>query len=347
MSNTITKRSSSVSQSNISDQTSRATDQQNNTQNNSSTKLEKTLSKTSNITKNYIAGPFSGLTAILGTASSITANLFSKTKNDTLDWLSEITGKISLFSNSIFGGIININKKNTIGTIGYMSDIVSSIFAPIEEMYTWRGFGSALDQLPLFFEVFNSKEIKGHDELINLYKPKKGKKLSDYEGFSDSIQKLFSGIRICTKETYNLFKEKYNKEGVLSALKSVLLERPDFNLLSTSVGIITGSILSVIFGLKSIGGKIRDVFGLGADLAVWKGGASGICGDGKKKGDLFYQASGITYTIGTVLDLIYRFVPIENLHLAAIGVDRLGSFFMAYGNDEHNNQTIEDTVLVT
>lgn len=294
---------------------------------------EDTFKQTVNFVKDYVNTPISGLSAGLGILSFIFPNFTSKGKIDWFDNLTNWSIKGAYFANSIFGLMTNSKDRDFVGTAAYGADFATAIVAPAEEMYLWRGFGSALDQGPLFMQVLNNNE-----KIQKKYNKdkKEGFKYTNFTGFGDSLSKLFFALKVSVVDTIDSFKKSHRKNGALKAMVETIKTRSDFNLLTTTIGVVTGSTLGVFFGFKDLGSKVRDVFGLLADFAVGHGGLQGNEGKGKSKGDILYQMSAVTYTLGTLTDFFYRFKPLENLHFAALGVDRLGSLFMSLGNHFHN-----------
>lgn len=291
------------------------------------------LDKFNNVTRNAIAIPISSLSAASGLASFALAQ-YGGGANETLDMVAEKAGRGAILANSIFGGVTNVIDYNASGSFGYLSDIFASWLAPPEYIYTWRGIGTAFDQLPLFNEVLND-----HPEIRKRYNLKEGEMFSDYNSFTDSVEKYAFGIKLSMNDLVNDVKTNM-KSGAYHKAIIAPFAKPQYNLFTTAVGALSGASMAIFFGVHELGARVRDVFGLLCDFAVIHGGLAGNkgkeTGKGASKGDMMYVLSGGTYTVGTLADLLYRFKPMENLHFAALGIDRLGALFMAIANNLHN-----------
>lgn len=307
---------------------------------NKKTEQKKDLAKreeTLNNIQNWVAAPISALSAVTGTASFLMSNYFDS-DNEIFNRATEIISKGAILGNSLLGCPENFVNKNAIGTLGYASDFVVSFVSSHENMYTLRGIGSALDQIPGFLE-----RLKEHPKVQEIYNKDNDKNYNfvNYSSFGDSIEKTFTGMKIVCSDMISDFNKNHASKGFLSAIASPF-NNAEKNLLISSFGILSGVGLSFTEKFNKAGSIIRDIFGLHADLAVYHNGASKN-NDSKSSdsGANSYKISGALYTVGTVLDLGYRWLETKNLNLFAMGMDRLGAFFMALGNAQDNKKARE------
>ena len=297
----------------------------------------KSLDKSLKFLKNYITTPVCTLSAVSGALSYFLPNHFDS-ESELTETIATYSSKFALLTNAVYGGIENLYNKEASGTVGYVADFLVSLISSPENMYTLRGIGSALDQLPLF-----NQKIGKHKEIQNIYNPDKNNNFDfvKYNGFSDSTESTVTGIKVVASDFVNDFKEKYKNKGLLQALVTPF-QKAEKNLLISSIGIMTGVVSSLIPGINLFGATVRDVFGIHADLAVIHGGVSQL--KEQKKGGLQYVISGAFYILGSALDLIYRWTEKQNMNLFAIGTDRLGAFFMALANGIQNDQTRNSSI---
>ena len=287
------------------------------------------IDKISKYAQNYAVAPICAFSAITGALSYFLPNHFN-TENETVGKAAFYSGKAAILLNAGFGGYENFCTKNTIGFLGYISDFVTSFIANEENMYTLRGIGSALDQLPGFLEVLADQK---HPEIMKRYNPRNNPnyKFAKYKSFGDSFEKTVTSAKIVFSDLAKDFHKAYSKKGILPALLTPF-QKAEKNLLISSIGILLGVGTYLIPGGEKIGPKIRDVFGLQADLAL---GHKAVTGE-KRKSYFAYIFSCIFYTIGTLLDFGYRWTEKQNLNLFAIGTDRFGAFLLAMGNAMDN-----------
>ncbi len=281
---------------------------------------------------NYVTIPSSIAAAASGVVSFALPNLF-KTENETVDLVADYANKLAIFTNAIYGAVENSYSKNFIGTLGYSCDLISSIVAPAEELYIYRGFGSALDQWPGFLELLN-----GHKKVLAKFNPSGNPDyvFSKYEGFWDSFKKFIFGAGIVLHETYKDAIEAFKTKGLIAGVINPF-QRAEKNLIVSGMGLFAGAFMAVFLGFKKSGGLVRDFFGGYSDLAVLH---KGMQSKGKESdaGDFKYVLGSIFYTAGTILDVIYRVFEVNNMHVLALGVDRLGSLFLAWGNASDNQK---------
>ena len=286
----------------------------------------KTLEDVSKIAQNYVAGPVSAVSAITGAVSFYSAN-YGSGQNETVDKTAFLTARGAILLNAIFGAYDNFCSRNTPGTVGYISDFIVTLIANEENMYTLRGIGSALDQIPGFLEVLDDN----HPET-----KKKYKNFSKYKSFGDCTEKTVYGIKTVSSDIVKDFKTSWKKDGFFKAIVAPF-NNTQKNLLISSAGILTGVGLSFVPKLHKFGAEFRDVFGLYADTAVIQKGFTKDKDTGKLKNSWWaYGLGGALYIVGSVLDFIYRWTEKLNLNLCAIGMDRFGAFFMAVGNAMDN-----------
>ncbi len=289
------------------------------------------IEKTSEFVQNFVAAPVCAYSALSGTLSYLLPNYFD-TESELLSSSAMWSAKGAILVNAIFGAYDNGCSKNTPGTLGYLSDFIVSFVADNHNMYTLRGFGSALDQIPGFLEVLES-----HPEIKKKYNPKNENdyKFNTYPTFLDSAEKTLTGVKIVYSDIASDFRNKYSKSGLFKALISPF-SNVSKNLAISSTGILAGVLTSFIPRLNKVGAIVRDVFGLHADIAVYQKGDAKDAQGKTRNSKLAYNSSGVLYTVGTVLDFVYRCTEQTNLNLFAIGADRLGAFLMALGNAMDN-----------
>ena len=287
----------------------------------------------SKLVQNWVVAPVCGFSALTGTASYLLPNYFNS-ENESVYKAAFWSAKAAILTNAAFGGFENFCNKNTFGTIGYVSDFVTSLIANEKNMYTLRGIGSALDQIPGLLEV-----LAKHPKIQKKYglTDETKSKFTKYKKFGECSEKTFEGIKIVLSDLVSDFQNIYKEKGLIPALITPFT-KAEKNLLISSAGILSGVIVAFVPGLFEWGAKIRDAFGLQADFAV----IHKACADKQRKSFFPYLLSGIFYTIGTSLDFIFRWTEKTNLNLAAIGSDRLGAFLMALGN-AMDNRDVRDT----
>ncbi|MBI1859235.1 MAG: hypothetical protein HYR97_09015 [Candidatus Melainabacteria bacterium] len=293
-----------------------------------SKKFEKTMSYTGK----FLVAPTAILSGVFGVLSFVKASILNN-QSELIDKLATLSSKAALFSAAVFGGLQTAKKKDFFGTLGYMSDFMVSIFAKGEKFYLWKGWGSALDHSPAFLQdVANNPNIRQEYDAS-------GKAFAPFNGFWDSALKVLYSSGVVLKDvakdlfdpkkgdafqrTYRTFIGKTKQE------KNRTAER---NLLLSSLGMMSGSFLGTILPFEKIGATIRDLFGIYADLAICDK-ADSEKQDGKQSGDgnKYYGTAGIFYTLGSVLDLIFRWTRLDNMHLLALGLDRIGNWNYVIG----------------
>ena len=293
-----------------------------------SKQFEKTLSYTSK----FLVGPTAILSGVFGVLSFIKASILNN-QSEFIDKLAMLSSKAALFSAAIFGGLQTAKKKDLFGTLGYVSDFMVSLFAKGEKFYLWKGWGSALDHSPAFLQ-----DVANNPNIMQEYDAS-GKTFAPFSGFGDSAVKVLHSSGVVLKDVTrdlfdsqkgNLFERTYRAFiGRTRQEKNRTAER---NLLLSSLGIISGSFLGTVLPFEKIGATIRDLFGIYADLAICDK-ADSKKQDGKESGDgnKYYGTSGIFYTLGSVLDLIFRWTRLDNMHLLALGMDRIGNWNYVIG----------------
>ena len=274
----------------------------------------------------FLVTPINYFTGVMGLLSTVLPNFFNS-ENDLVDKIANYASKAGIYATSLFSALNRAWSKDMIGTLAFTTDFITATLANDDDLYQWKGFGSGLDHGPLILgEVATNPEIVEEYELTQEDAESKKAKFQDYKSFWDSTKKIGSGIRVIVKDTFNEFKNN----NPVQAFKNCFLtgkRNAEKNLLVSGVGIIAGAFLSTILGLKKLGSTIRDSFGLYADLAYIAKGLSTASNENTLKTDSQkkYFESGIEYTIGSVLDLIYRWTEIRGLNYLALGVDRIGA----------------------
>ena len=298
--------------------------------------------KTLDVTQKYFASPISFAASGFGALSFITGTIMDA-KNELLDKVTTWVCKGGLLSRSIFGALHNAERKNLFATVGYSSDILTSVLASSHSMYVLRAIGSGLDQLPALLT-----DLMKHPEIINKYNPEHSPSFdfTRFDSFFDSFKKTLFAVKTIFKDIAGDIKENYQTHGLAKALKAVFVARNSANttvrnLLISTIGLLGSAFAYGIlnFDKASI---FRDMFGFHADIAVWLKEYSG-CEDGQAitEGNAIYGQAGKWYTGGTIADILYRFLPekLINGDLLALGIDGIGGERMVYANKVDNENT--------
>ncbi len=269
----------------------------------------------------FLVTPISYFTGVMGLLSFTLPNFFNS-ENDFVDKISNYSSKAAIYVTSTFSVLNRAWSKDMIGTLAFGTDFITAAIANNNDLYQWKGFGSGLDHGPLILGDVGTNPGIGY----NLTPGDEKADFQDYRSFWDSTKKIGSGIKIIMKDTVNEFKNN----NFIQAFKNCFLtgdRNAEKNLFISGVGIIAGAFLGTILGVKKIGATIRNSFGAYADLAYIAKGLSKasaqktLSKDSQKK----YFEGGIEYTIGSVLDLIYRWTEIRGLDYLALGADRIGA----------------------
>ncbi|MBI3591815.1 MAG: hypothetical protein HY094_10610 [Candidatus Melainabacteria bacterium] len=284
-----------------------------------------------NALEKFFVTPVSYATAGLGVLSFLKTNLF-KNDNEFLDKVATYASKAAVYAVSIFSSLNRAWDKDSFGTLAFTTDFVTTAIASEEDLYQWKGFGSGLDHSPLILgEVFSNEKIK------NKFGEQSKEQFMTHKGFRDSAWKMLYASNVIIGDVINEFKTN----GLGKAFMNCFINgerNAEKNLLLSGIGIIGGAFMSTIMGFKKIGSTMRDLFGVYADLAYIAKGKSEVS-DGKKRNDKvhkYYLRSGIEYTVGSLLDLIFRWTGVKNLDLLALGINRLGARDGALGILEEN-----------
>ena len=292
--------------------------------------------------------PVSAVSTISSLSSFIMTTVF-KIENEFVDKLASITNRLAYFVNGIYGGTDNAVSKNTPGTVGYSLVALASVMGDKDTVYQLKGPGSSIDQLPGMLE-----DVAYNPKIKEIYKLEDGKEktFNKYKGFWDSLEKTFTSFRVVCVDIAKDFFNETKSGGIINAFKKVFIsgERTaEKNLVVSSLGLMLGSLLYIGTGFKKLGSSIRDLSGMHADLSLWNKGSS-HSQDGKATGagNLKYKFSGILYTLGSAVDLIYRWTGLDKLELAAVGLDNAGFMFMNWANatDNRANSKNEKTQKV-
>lgn len=273
---------------------------------------------------NYLVAPVSIISALSSVYNFISTNFF-KNENWFVDRLASLSNRAAYFINGIYSGINNICTNNSPGALGYTLVSLASVIGNEENMYLLKGPGSALDQLPAMLEdaATNPRIAKRFG-----LKPKKDNGFTIYGDLWDSIWKTIVSTKIVCGDTFRELKEKLPK-GFINGILDVFARgerKAEKNLVLSSLGLLTGAFLGIGAGLTRIGSSIRDISGAYADLALLS------------KDKLSYKFCGAFYTLGSLLDLVYRWTGIEKLNLAAVGLDNAGFCLMSYANADDNER---------
>lgn len=265
--------------------------------------------------------------SILSTVSSLTT-LYKGEDSGSLETLANWSNKAAYFFNGIYGAINNSFKNNVIGAIGYATVSAASIFGNEETMYLFKGPGSALDQMPAMLDdLMHNPKIK---EIYN-----QGKDFNKHPNILDNIEKTFTGMKITFGDIYNDLISK-KSEGIISALWNTFVKderKAEKNLLVSTLGILSGCAVGIPFEkFRTLGSVIRDVFGFHADLALVSKFNSVSEDSKQKQSNNLYGTSGVFYTIGSLVDLVYRLFKVPKLNIAAVGLDNAGFIFMNWAN---------------
>ena len=321
-------------------------------------KYQKPINIAKNISEYAISLPV-GIIALASSVCAFIASNITHARTELLEKVSIYSNKISFFSGAISGVLSNFMSNNIFGMVGLGSDAITALGSP-DFMYTVRGFGSALDAIPLTAE--NAAGLRENFVSKN-FKDQNGKPLSvinfvNYPNFKENWKRTLALCKEIVKDT------KKDIQGGLKSKKTLqtlwkLAFKGEFHLLVSTVGLlISASIASIGLitksdPIKTFGARARDLFGFESDWGVWRGADElrklnkqnetdrSLTGDQKKwqwLGDLSYKISGIGSYSGTIMDFIYRFIPLTNLHLAALGVDRFAQSFMVFGMFCHDKR---------
>lgn len=286
---------------------------------------------------NYVLRPISALSCATSVLDFVLSKFFGRESNS-LDKLAEWSNRAAYLFNGLHQGVDNAFLKNLPGALGYSLVSLSSIIGSKETMYFFKGWGSLLDQLPAMLKSV------GYNLGVQKYFEGRGKKItgeSFYEcnSFWDSVEKTFASSFIVCKDIVRELTQKW-QWNIFKPVHEVFLKNPrraERNLITSSLGMLAGVTLGTFLGFNKLGPSLRDIFGVHADLAVF---SIGFAEDGKKKetgkGNLSYMVGGVLYTLGSVVDFIYRLTGMDKLELVAVGLDNAGFLFHTSGNYYHN-----------
>lgn len=281
------------------------------------------------------------LSATSSIYSAVSTNLFGK-ENDFVDKVASAANRAAYFFNGIYGGVDSAFAKNVSGAVGYSLVALSSLMGNDELLYFLKGPGSAFDQLPSMLE-----DVAFNPRVIEKYKTKgREKDFNRYSSLTDSFKKTCDAIRIVCSDIVREFKQNSSK-GILKNIVDVIIkegevgkdkdnETAERNLVISSTGIMTGVLIGALSRFKGLGFKIgssiRDLSGIHADLSLFKKAFSKSKGKATGLGNIKYGVSGALYTVGSLVDLVYRWTGIPKLNLAAVGFDNAGFLFMTWAS---------------
>lgn len=291
------------------------------------------LPETKNI-ESWLANSFKFFLAPLSVLSCATSlATFAKGENaGFLETASNWINKAAYFFNGIYGAVNNSSKNNLIGAAGYSIVSLASIFGNEENMYLFKGPGSALDQMPAMLD-----DLRYNPGIKKLYGIKDGEeeKFNVHPDILDNINKTVSGVKVTFSDIYNEFMDK-KSNGVFNAIWDIFIKderKAEKNLLVSTIGILAGSAIGIPFEkFRTLGSVIRDVFGFHADLALVAKFKSIAKNVKEKTSNNLYGFSGVFYTLGSGVDLIYRLFKTPKLNIAAVGLDNAGFVFMNGAN---------------
>lgn len=298
-----------------------------------------TVEKSNDLSKNknvdaWLANSFKFFLAPLSVLSCVTSlTTFAKGENaGSLETASNWINKAAYFFNGIYGAINNSSKNNLIGAAGYSIVSLASIFGNEENMYLFKGPGSALDQMPAMLD-----DLRYNPEIKKQYNIKEGKEeeFNVHPNILDNIEKTISGVKVTFSDIYNEFIAK-KSNGAFNAIWDIFVKderKAEKNLLISTIGILAGSAIGIPFEkFRTLGSVIRDVFGFHADLALVAKFKSIAKNVKEKTSNSLYGFSGVFYTLGSGVDLIYRLFKTPKLNIAAVGLDNAGFVFMNGAN---------------
>ncbi len=258
-------------------------------------------------------------------------------------WIANITttalSKASLFVNGIFGLLQNVEEKNTIGLVGYGSDLITSVLAKSKNTYFLRFFGTALDQFTALLEDFSVK----HPETIEAVYKQNPDQFMHFSSFGDSLKKSWTATRIVLTSTISEVYKTYKEEGIVAAIKDYFsTSRADGNILGSSLGVlasgaigITGMATDSIL-IEKLGKTSRVVEGFHCDygVAIKEFSINPKTGESSGKGNDAYGLSGKVYGLAGVLDLGNTWLEERGFHFASLGLDRFGAYLLAKAQAE-------------
>lgn len=293
---------------------------------NSDEKMERALA----LSFKSVVAPVSILSAVSSVSTFLMTNVF-KNENWFVDKLASLSNRVAYFINGIYSGVNNAYSNNAPGALGYFLVSLASVIGTEDNMYLLKGPGSALDQLPAMLA-----DVKTNPRVKKRYKLEDGKEdnFYDFSNMWDSIEKTIASTGIVCADVVREFKEKVPK-GFFKAILEIFGQgdrKAEKNLVLSSIGLLTGAGLGLGLGLKKLGSSIRDISGAYADLALLS------------KDKPSYKVCGAFYTLGSLLDLVYRWTGIEKLNLAAVGLDNAGFCLMSYANADDNKKARENKI---
>ena len=287
-----------------------------------------------------VVAPLSFLSGLTSIASFVYTN-FLKNEIEWLDKTAEIINRLTYFVGGIHGAVGAGTDKDLPGGLGYSAVALSSVIGTKENMYFIKGIGTSMDQLPAMM-----KDMGHNPGILEKYPEYKNREdaageFYNYSNFWDSTKKTFVASGVVLKDILKELKEKSFKNVFITSIRAA-----EKNLLLSSIGVLVGVSIGMFGTLRKIGASIRDIFGAHADIALLlkhfskddKGKATGA-------GNKSYALCGVFYSIGSVLDFIYRWTEMPKLELAAVGFDNLGLCFMNLGRSSDSPNGNGKTVV--
>ena len=286
---------------------------------------------------NFFILPLCGVSFLSSLGSFVSAN-FLDGENEFIDKVAEFTNKGAYFFNGAYGALRNALGNNIIGALGYSFVSFSSIVGDNENMYQWKGPGSALDQLPGLNNI-----IGGNEKIKKKYS---GERFNEYKTFSESVCKTWDSIKVVSSDIYDEYKSNL-KEGknILKATNEIFVisdKKTEKHLVISTLGILAGFVTGIGLGFKNLGAGIRDTFGILADIGVL-----GIAFAPLEEGDsissrIKYGFAGGGYLGGGFADLIlYRIFGIAKADILTVGLDNSGFGSMTWADTDSIERSLE------
>lgn len=282
----------------------------------------------------WLANSFKFFLAPLSIASCVTSlATYAKGENaGFLETASKWINKAAYFFNGIYGAVSSSSKNNLVGAAGYGIVALAPILGNEDTMYLFKGPGSALDQAPAMLD-----DLRHNPKIKQMYNIPDGQEeqFNTYSDMLDNLTKTAAGTKVTFTDIYNEFMEKKSK-GVLNAAWDIFVKderKAEKNLLVSTVGILAGCAIGIPFEkFRTLGSVIRDIFGFHADLALVAKFKSIAKNAKEKTSNNLYGFSGVFYTLGSAVDLVYRLFKTSKLNIAAVGLDNAGFVFMNGAN---------------
>jgi len=263
-------------------------------------------------------------------------------ENETANIVSTALSKTSLFVNGGYGLLQNMEENNTIGTVGYLGDLATSIKSDAKNIYFFRFLGTALDQAVAMVEDFSIK----NPDLIEKNYNESSDKFLDYKSYGDSLGKACFATEHVFKHTVEEITNTFKNEGCIAAIKDYFdKSRADANILGSSIGVLISGIVGSIGMatgqelIEKIGKTGRDIEGFHCDYGVFlkKYSINPKTGKSTAEGCNDYGLSGALYALAGILDIFSIWIPDRGFHFASLGFDRFASRLMVSAQEKGTN----------